>query len=129
MRAVFTTNIYYYGIAPLDIQFFKDSLLVLPLLLQSSILWSWVFVFVTQRVEDVYSYSGYSFFYKYRNYFYRRLAAIHFFNVTDFFSDVKTSNQLPWNKLLIKIATYTEQHRLYWIESSHLFEQATFLHK
>ena len=75
------------------------------------------------------------------NYFYRILAAIHYFNGTAHFSDIKIcihpvlptyflsvyfKHQSPWNKLLIEATIFSEKHRLYWNENSHLKQLLLF---
>ena len=79
--------------------------------------------------------SSYAFLQRYYNYLYRIVAAIHSFNDIVHFSDVKTCSHpillmhflsgyfrtsVTWNEFLIEVAVFSEQHRLYWNESSHL---------
>ena len=47
-----------------------------------------------------------------------KFAAIQFYQNT-FFQSI-SEHQSPWNKLFIKAAVFSEQHRLHWNDSSHL---------
>ena len=73
---------------------------------------------------------------EYYNYFYRILAAISILSTLLYISRMLkfvaiqfcqriffqrvSEHQLPWNKLLIKETIFSEQHQLYWKESSYL---------
>ena len=80
--------------------------------------------------------SSSAFFQMHYKYLYRILAAIHSFNDIAHFSDICkfaaiqfwqrsffhriSEHQSSWNKFLIEAAVFSEQHRLYWKESSGL---------
>ena len=56
-----------------------------------------------------------------------KFAGIDFYQCT-FFQRI-SEHKLPQNKPFIEEATFSEQHRFYWNESSHFFEAANFSQK
>ena len=102
--------------------------------LQSSIVWVILSAVVCLLPKNVGS--SYAFFQRYYNYFYRILAAISILSTLPYISRMLkfvaiqfcqriffqrvSEHQLPWNKLLIKETIFSEQHQLYWKESSYL---------